>query len=149
MQSFTIHSINKKLKLKDGIKDLEGFKYKIKSSKSGVNEINITSPNIIDELIFANFNKKYKKILGYYLALLQDADDASDGDFLIVLDEIARLKSILIKKYNLVVRKQTEAKMLKKLKIIESEIKNKIINLKFIKEQEVAYTINEKKGKSR
>lgn len=149
MQSFTIYSIKKKLKLKEDIKDLEGFKYKIKSSKLGVLEINIVSPEIIDELIFASFNKKYKKILGYYLAIMQDESDTSDGEFLVVLDEIARLKSILIKKYNLVVRKQTEAKMLKKLRIIENEIKNKIIDLKIIKEQEAVYTINEKKGKSR
>lgn len=144
MKSFVIHEIKKKLKLKESITISGGFKYSIKSTKLDVKEITILEPHIIDQLIFTNFNKRYKKILEYYLAILQNEEgDSSESAFMIALDEIARLRSILIKKYNLIVSKKVEEKMLKRLKILENEIRMKIIDFKLIKEREYANTINE------
>ena len=150
MKSFVIHEIKKNLKLKDCISVRCGFKYSIKSSNLKVKEIIIFDPFIIDQLIISNFNRRYKKILEYYIAFLQDEEGDNEGNFMIALDEIARLRSILIKKYNLVVSKKVEEKMLKKLKILENEIRMKIIDFKLIKERECAYTMNEhSNGKSR
>ncbi len=150
MKSFVIHEIKKNLKLKECISVQCGFKYAIKSSNLNVKEIIILDPFIIDQLIISNFNRRYKKILEYYIAFLQDEEGDNEGNFMIALDEIARLRSILIKKYNLVVSKKVEEKMLKKLKILENEIRMKIIDFKLIKERECAYTMNEhSNGKSR
>lgn len=150
MKSFVIHEIKKDLELEKIISIKGGFKYRVKSSNLDVKEIIILNPIIIDQLILNNFNRRYKKILEYYIAFLQDEEGDNEGNFMIVLDEIARLRSILIKKYNMVVSKKTEEKMLKKLKILENEIRMKIIDYKLIKERECAYTINEPDiGKSR
>lgn len=150
MKSFVIHEIKKELELEESISIKGGFKYKIKSSNLSVKEIMILDPYIIDQLILSNFNRRYKKILEYYISFLQNDDDSSEGNFMIVLDEIARLRSILIKKYNLVVSKKIEEKMLKKLKILENEIRMKIIDYKLIKERERVNTIDEPYvGKSR
>ncbi len=46
--------------------------------------------------------------------------------------------NILIRKYNLIVSKKVEEKMLKKLKILENEMRSKVIDIKIIKEQENA-----------
>lgn len=144
MKSFVIHEIKKKLKLKESITISGGFKYSIRSTKLDVKDITILEPHIIDQLIFVNFNKRYKKILEYYLAILQNEEgDNSEGAFMIALDEIARLRNILIKKYNLIVSKKVEEKMLKRLKILENEIRMKIIDFKLIKEREYVNTINE------
>ena len=72
MKSFVIHEIKKKLKLSDVISLDGGFKYVLKSSNLGVKEIIILDPHIIDQLILANFNRRYKKILEYYIATLQN-----------------------------------------------------------------------------
>lgn len=150
MKSFIIHEIKNNLELEEQISIKDGFKYKIKSSKLGVKEIIIVEPYIVDQLILSNFNRRYKKILEYYLATLQDDEGTSDGNFMIALDEIARLRSILIRKYNLVVSKKIEEKMLKKLKILENEIRIKATQFKLIKEQEYAHNMNEPEvGKSR
>lgn len=150
LKSFVIHEIKKDLELVDNIIIKEGFKYSIKSSNMGVKEIIIVEPFIIDQLILSNFNRRYKKILEYYIAFLQDEEGDNEGNFVIALDEIARLRSILIKKYNLIVSKKIEEKMLKKLKILENEIRTKIIDLKLIKERECVNTISEPySGKSR
>lgn len=150
MKSFVIHEIKKDLELNEKISIKGGFKYSIKSSKLGVKEITILEPFVIDQLILSNFNRRYKKILEYYIAFLQDEDGDNEGNFMIALDEIARLRGILIKKYNLVVSKKIEEEMLKKLKILENEIRMKVIDFKLIKEREYAHTINEpQNGKSR
>lgn len=151
MKSFVIHEIKKKLKLSDVISLDGGFKYVLKSSNLGVKEIIILDSYIIDQLILANFNRRYKKILEYYIATLQNEDsDSSEGNFMISLDEIARLRSILIKKYSLIVSRKIEEKMLKKLKILENEIRMKVIDIKLIKERECVHTISEPDiGKSR
>lgn len=151
MKSFVIHEMKSKLELMDVISLKGGFKYSIKSSNLKVKEIVILDPFIIDQLILSNFNRRYKKILEYYLTTLQSEDeDSSEGNFMISLDEIARLRSILIKRYNLVVSKKIEEKMLKKLKILENEIRMKIIDFKLIKERECVHTIDEPyNGKSR
>jgi len=143
MKSFVIHELNKSLELEEKISLKDGFKYKFKSSSLGIKEIIILEPNIIDSLILNNFDKRYKKILEYYLTTLQNEDDSTDSNFMIALDEIARLRSILIRKYNLVISKKVEEKMLKKLKILENEIRIKITQFKLIKEQECVNTINE------
>lgn len=150
MKSYIIHELDKELLLESSISLDKGFKYKVKSASLGVKEIIILEPYIIDNLIFNNFNCRYKKILEFYLTILQEEDETSEGNFMIALDEIARLRSILIRKYNLVVSKKIEEKMLKKLKILENEIRIKVTQFKLIKEQEYVNTINEVTvGKSR
>lgn len=150
MKSYIIHELDRELLLESSISLDKGFKYKVKSASLGVKEIIILEPYIIDNLIFNNFNCRYKKILEFYLTILQEEDDTSEGNFMIALDEIARLRSILIRKYNLVVSKKIEEKMLKKLKILENEIRIKVTQFKLIKEQEYVNTINEVTvGKSR
>lgn len=143
MKSFNIKNFNKKIKLTKEIIIEDGFKYKMKSSHLGVKEIIILNPNIIDELIFSNFNRHYKKILEYYLTILQNESDSSEGNFMIALDEITRLRNILIKRYNVILSKKMVEKMLKKLKILENEIRMKVIDIRLIKEKEYAHTIKE------
>lgn len=153
MKSFIIRELKKDLELSSFISIKGGFKYSIKSSNLNIKEIIILEPNIINHLILSNFNKRYKKILEYYIAILQeeDGDDSNntDGKLMIALDEIARLRSILIRKYNSIVSKNIEEKMLKKLKILENEIRTKVIDYKLIKEQEMTLEEEPTYGKGR
>ena len=150
MKSFIIKELKKSLKIEDfELKD-SGFKYKIKNNNDlGVKEITIVSPDIVSDLISHNFDKKYKKILEFYFNSLQD-EDTNEGNLLLALDEITRLRNSLIKKYNIYVKRKVLEKLLKKLKILENEIRSKIIEFKLIKETMLGYNSNiEEKSKGR
>ncbi len=149
MLNFAIKNLKSDLEIMELETPIEGFHYKLKNNK--VKEIIIVNPQIIDSLITYYFDKKYKKILETYLNFLQDDEDnPTDTGFLIALDDIARLRNILIAKYNLILSKKKREKCLKKLKILENEIRSKIIDFRLIKEQELGNTMGEKeKSKSR
>ena len=135
MKGFLIKKYKCEFELIKSDLKFKGFKYKLKTNNSmKVKEINIINPLIINNLINFNFNKKYKKILELYLNYLQEDDNTSESGLITALDEIARLRSILIKKYSVYMNKKLEEKLLKKLKILENEIRTKIIDFKLIKE---------------
>lgn len=152
LQSFVIRELEPDLEIIHISYSLDGFHYKLKNNNSlNIKEILIVNPQIINYLISYHFNKKYKKILESYMnALQEESSDESSNGLLIILDEIARLRSILIRKYHTFLTKKKEEQLLKKLKILENEIRSKIIDLRLIKEQELVNNINiEEKGKSR
>ncbi len=149
MKSFAIKKIDRELELDEPLCAIKGFKYvpKIKN-KLEVSEMTIVNPEIINTLVAFSFNKKYKKILELYLLTLQNDDDTTtEGALMQALDEIARLRAIMIRKYEKVLSKKATEKFLKKLKILENEIRAKIVDFKLMQEIE-AEEIQEK-GKSR
>ena len=150
MRGFAIKEIKEDLEIMSYHYDVCGFTYKIRNHNSlDVKEITILSPSIVSSLVLYSFDKKYKKILEAYLTSLQEDDDSTEGYLMMALDEIARLRNILIKKYHDYLKKDAETKMLQKLKILENEIRSKIVDIKLIKEQEMVHTNISEKGKSR
>ncbi len=150
MKSFVVKKGNKKIKLEGSLPKMEGFKYhpKLANNSLEIKEIIIIKEELIDSLITASFNKKYKEILEFYLKILSDNnEDSANGKLMRALDEIARLRNILIKKYQKVLSKKCCEKLLKKLKILENEIRIKVIDYKMILEQQKVPEVE--KGKSR
>lgn len=140
MKSFIIKKLNQELEI-EAINDLQGFVYKTRKNPKylEISEITIISPEIINALIKYNFDKKYKKILELYLKAIDSGDESSEGNFLLALDEVARLKSIIITKYSRFLKKKGEEQFLKRLKILENELRAKIIDFKLIKEAELSH----------
>lgn len=151
MKNFKIREWNKNIEAT--IFNLgEGFHYKInKKNELEVSEIIIWDVQVIDSLIATNFDKHYKKILEYYFKVLQDndGDENQEGNLMIALDEVARLRNILIRKYHIFISKKTEDMLLKKLKLLENEIRSKIIDVKLIREQEENLELYDVKSKGR
>ncbi len=148
MKSFIIKELNKDMELVSFSFNEEGFHYHIKKENSlKVKEILIVSPNIITSLITYNFNKHYKKILGLYLSASSDDSNDSNTYLMMALDEGARLKSILIRKYHHLLKKKEEANMLKKLDLLDTKIKERIVDLKLQEEEKLEYV--EEKSHSR
>ncbi len=149
MKTFIIKEIEPNLELLSFHFHIKGFSYQTKeTNRLKIKEMVIINPEIINGLIIYSFEKKYKKILEYYLKVLQEDDDGNtDTLLMLALDEIARLRSILIRKYDQFLKKEKEEQMLKKIKILENEIRMKIIDFKLIKEQELANTMNREEDK--
>ncbi len=106
---------------------LKGFNVKPKKNVSFEDMINVESmilinPSLIEKLI----DKKIKKTMEKLIAMLSVvSDDESDDDsmFDLILDEIDRFKKLLLSKYKEYMEEEKLETTLKKLEIIEREVK--------------------------
>ncbi|MCM1052937.1 MAG: hypothetical protein NC483_03070 [Ruminococcus sp.] len=151
MKSFTIKKLDQDLEIENFKLTIDGFIYKSKNKNYKVKELVIVNPEIISALVSFSFYKNYKRILEKYLLALKEDDDSTEGNLLIALDEIARLKSIILEKYRNYLKKKEITKFFKQLEILEEEIKNKIVDIKLIKVEMLANTniVEENRGKGR
>ena len=150
--SFKIKKMENTYELEEFVYDIQGFRYPIKKNRSGnlkIKSLIIVNPEIISSLIRYNFNKKYQKIVEYFFNN-SDFDDESTGtNLMMALDEVARLRNIIINKYKFFLKRAEEEELLKKLKRLENELRVKIIDFKLIKEQSLAHNNMEEKSKIR
>lgn len=153
MKSFTIKKLKSTYKLENFNYSLKGFHYPIKKPKRDtmkIKEIIIINPDIISSLICHNFYKKYQKIIECLFNNADFNDDNNSGtNLMMALDEVAHLRTIIIKKYQKYLKKKEAEELLKKLKILENELRIKIIDFKLIKEQELVNNNNVEKCQSR
>lgn len=148
MKSYCLKKLNSNYELESFDYNIKGLQYPIKSNKRSVlkiKEVIIVNPEIISNLICHNFNKKYQKIIEYFFNNSDFDDDNTGTNLMIALDEVTRLRTIIINKYNKFLKHKKEEELLKKLKLLENELRIKIIDYKLIKEQE----LNKKENKSR
>ena len=84
--------------------DIEGYKFRPKNNGEKpyikVNSVTIYKPEMIEHVLTKKFEKKFAKLSSIILKFLyQDDDESDEGDFEILLDEIARLKSVVDLQY--------------------------------------------------
>ncbi len=113
------------------IRDLDGYDFR---PRNKVNQINVNKVTIIDNLMIdkiltVKFDRTFKKLIALAMRVLND-DDASDDDVRIVLDEEKLIKEILQNRYAKYIRHEKELLFLKKLKVIENEMRMKQIAIK-------------------
>lgn len=152
MKCFTIKKLDNVYELENFDYNIQGFHYPIKKNKSGslkIKELVIVSPDITTNLICYNFNKKYQKIVEclFNNSDFNEGSDNTGTNLMLALDEVVRLRTIIINKYQRFLKKKEAEELLKKLKVLENELRVKIIDFKLIKEQE--RTNKEERGKSR
>ena len=97
--------------------------------KNGVPGLTIKAKKIVlvdsklrDAYIKQRINKKIDKVIKFMLRILTD-EDTTEGDVGMVLDEINKLKGIVIKKYKEYMKVSEYKALLTKLIIIEEEFK--------------------------
>ena len=125
---------------------LKGLKFKPKGNMNfedmiSVNEMIVINPGLIEKLVSKKCSRNFKKILKL-MSLVSDDDD--DSGYMLILDEIERLKNLVINKYKNYMEEKEYDVLLKKLEIIKQEAeyrKNKIL------EMNLSYEDN-KRGKS-
>lgn len=123
----------------------DSSKYKV-----SVTKITLVDKNLINYYITKSINKKFDKLFNkMYKVLLEEDEDPSETP--LILDEIARLKSVVITKYKEYISEKTYKEILKKLLIAEDEFKKNYneklyyLNIRNIDNSEYS----ESKGKSR
>lgn len=137
--------INKKAKNDSvvSIEELDGYKFKPKT-KNGeylkVSEVTIVDRVLIDKILTIKFNKSFNKVARLAIKVIND-DDSTDDDAAIVLDEVELVRQILLNRYQKFLNQEKEKLFLKKLRLIENELRVKQIEIKrkaeLLEQQEV------------
>lgn len=112
--------------------DLHGYKFSPKSKKEAyldVKEVTVINPELIDSILSIKFNKIFNKLFNKVVDVLND-DDASESDTMMVLGEVELLRGILLNKYQNFLKFEKEELFLKKLRLLENELKVKIMMLR-------------------
>lgn len=96
-----------------------------------VNQITIIKPSMIDAILTTKFDKKYRKLLMIVFNILQSSDEeTTNSDIMIVLDEVAKLREIILHKYQKFLSHEKEEKFIKQLRVLENELRAKQINIR-------------------
>lgn len=123
-----------------------GFSVKPKEELSyegvEVSKVILMDPKIVEKVLKRKIKIKLNKIIQYIISLIDDEDTGSQ--FNIAMDEISRHRSIIINNYARYLEKQYVEMVLKKLDLLEEEIRRKKIYADFQEELEM-----EQKGKAR
>ncbi len=112
---------------------LNGYNFKPRNN-SGVNfsleKIVIIKPEMIDKILSLKIKKRLDKIIKLTMYLLNQGDDDSNpADVMLALNEISKLRSQILNKYQNYLSQQKEMLFLKKLRILENELRIKNLSM--------------------
>lgn len=102
-----------------------------------VNKMIIINPSLTKKLVDKKCNRTLEKIIKM-LSYIYEDDSGDDAPINLVLDEIAKFRSLIIGKYKEYMEEEEYKLLLKKLEILETEVN---LRINYI------YNIEEKKGK--
>ena len=86
--------------------------------------------------------KAYNRLIKIIYSLITAGDETTSGDVLVAYTELDRIRNILLYKYNQYLKKQFVDKYMKKLYVLELELKK-------VHVMELTDEIEEERGKSR
>lgn len=112
---------------------LDGYKFKPRNNRTAnlsLEKIVVVKPEMIDKILTLKVEKKLEKIIKLTMYLLNKNDEDTDpSDTMLALNEIARLRSIILNKYQNYISQQKETLFLKKLRILENELRIKNLSI--------------------
>lgn len=111
---------------------LDGYVFKPKTKSDSyikVKEVKIVDPKMIDKILTMKFDKLFKQVVAMALSVIND-DDATDDDAELVLDEVELIRQILLNRYQKFLNYEKEQLFLKKLRLIENEMRVKQVKIK-------------------
>lgn len=131
--------------------ELLGYKFNPKKTGKAyldVKEVTVVNPDLIENILTLKFEKRFKRLLAMAIHVQQD-DDASEEDTTIVLDEIELVREILLNKYQNYLKRSKEETFLKKLRIIENEMRIKQLYIKEVNQAKEFEVEEPTKGRGR
>lgn len=157
MSDYALNRENKKKKITNGKLPIEGIEMqpKLRKHKSliEIKKITVTENEMQTTFLLKQFNHYYRKLI----ALMIDVTESSNStasDCAIVLNEVAKIKSMIEHQAIKSLKRSELEKLYKKLALVEGKIQNKLLEIQSNQmiQQMMNYEINEKeeeKGKSR
>ena len=149
MENYLKKKKNKNKKLNKFNFKEEGYVFKpnIKSNNLiKISSLSITNLEFTNSILKKKLDTSFRKLAAIILRVL-NSDDVASGDATIALDELFREKEKMKNKYQEYLKKEEYEKYMKRLKVLENELKEKLVVLKL--EEERIYTESLEKGRSR
>lgn len=123
---------------------LHGFKIKPQNNVPyegvEVSKLVLVKPELISKVLKRKIKHKLNSYLAFLFSVVDDDDDDSQG-LALVIDDLIRYKNIIINKYSKFLDKRYIASLLKKVGLVEKELKKKL--------NEINLENNKSHGKSR
>ena len=126
-------------------KNIDGYTFRPRVGKNDyikVKEVTIVDPQMIDRILSQKFDKSFKKIVELAMIVVNN-DSADEGDCELVVDQAELLREILLTRYQKYINYDKEQLFLKKLRLIENEMRMKQVQIKqraiYLEQQEEMY----------
>ena len=103
------------------------FKPKINSCEVKVSKITLYNSSMIDSILSKKIDKAFERLVSITYDVLSSDDDDSASDAAIALDEISKLRNVILNKYQKFLNKEKEEDYIKKLRFLENELRSKLI----------------------
>jgi hypothetical protein len=120
------------------------FRPKMTGTDHEINKITVFNSSMIDIILTKKIEKQFKRVAAIVYDILNSDDENSDSDIAIALDEVSKIRNIILNKYQKFLDKESEKMYLKKLRVLENQLRTKIV-LKYSDVEE----IEEEKGHRR
>lgn len=113
------------------LKEMNGFSFKPKNNIEydgiKVERATIINPVFVESILKRKNNNQLEKYLEYIMLILED-EDAGEDDVVIALDELNRFRMMIINKHRKYLKDEYIDKMLKRIKVLEDELRLKRIS---------------------
>lgn len=128
--AYLLKKNNDKKELFSTPKDFSGYTFKPKTNKKylSVKEVTVVDPEIIDKILTKKFSNKFEELIILASKIIND-DDSTNADTSLVLDEVAKVRGILLNRYQKFLSKEKEELFLQKLRLIENQLRLKQVIL--------------------
>lgn len=107
----------------------DGYNFKPKNvvrANISLEKIVVIKPSLIDSILTEKIEKQISKIIRLVMYILNTDDESTNpSDIILALNEIARVRSIILNKYQDYISKDKEEALLKKLRVLENELRIK------------------------
>lgn len=112
---------------------LDGFKIKprnrVRYDGIEVNKLLIIKPTFIEKIIKRKIKIKLDNYLQYIIMLIENNDDTDASSLSIVLDDVTRYRQMIKNKYRKYLDDKYYELLLKKVSLLEQELKKKIFKI--------------------
>ena len=131
MANFLVKKENKNKEIVFMEYSIPGYIFTPKKNLYSINikNIKVIDKKLAEEILTIKFEKNFRKLVLLVNNFFNDVD-ASDSDGELVLGEIELIREILLNRYHKFIKKEKEILFLKKLEILEKEVKSKEILIK-------------------
>ena len=123
-------------------KEQTGYSFSPKKEYKRVKKITVLDADMVSGILEDKIVKAYNRLLKIIYDLIVAGDETTSGDVLVAYTELDRIRNILLYKYNQYLKKEFVEKYMKKLYILELELKK-------VHVLELTDEIEEERGKSR
>lgn len=147
---YKINKSNEKTKASIDTTQIHGFKVKplnnVNYDGVKVNKLLIIKPSFVEKVLKRKTKRKLEMYLEFIINILESEDGTDSSKINIALNDLTRYKSIIKNNYRIYLDKNYYEKMMKKIGIIEKELKIRKMYLDMSYEEDVK---EERRRKSR